>query len=152
RRHGAGVDVDIGIELEDGDGETPALEQPADACGRDALAQRRCDAAGHEDILRHGTGPPGVFPMLPHPRTRGKWTTVRIPPTPSRGANGRGRTDRPWVWRASHASPAASTPRGPTFGHHTRVTRALLLENVHPVSVKVLEAAGIEVVTRAGAL
>ena len=30
--------------------------------------------------------------------------------------------------------------------------RALLLENVHPVSIKVLESAGIEVVTRAGAL
>lgn len=30
--------------------------------------------------------------------------------------------------------------------------RALLLENVHPVAVKVLEASGIEVVTRSGAL
>src|SRR4029450_470577 len=35
---------------------------------------------------------------------------------------------------------------------HRWVMRALLLENVHPVAVKVLEAAGIEVVTRKGAL
>ena len=53
-RHGARVDVDVGVELEDGDGEAPTLEQPADAGGRDALAQRRRDPAGHEDILRHG--------------------------------------------------------------------------------------------------
>lgn len=36
--------------------------------------------------------------------------------------------------------------------HHTGVMRALLLEHVHPVAVKVLEAAGIEVVTRSGAM
>jgi D-3-phosphoglycerate dehydrogenase / 2-oxoglutarate reductase len=36
--------------------------------------------------------------------------------------------------------------------HHTRVMRALLLENVHPVAASVLGAAGIEVVARSGAL
>jgi D-3-phosphoglycerate dehydrogenase len=36
--------------------------------------------------------------------------------------------------------------------HHTRDMRALLLENIHPVATRVLEAAGFEVVTRKGAL
>ena len=39
RRHGPRIDVDVGIELENGDREAPALEQAADACGRDSLAQ-----------------------------------------------------------------------------------------------------------------
>ena len=63
-RHGARIDVDVRVELEHGDREAPALEQPADACGGDAFAQRGGDASGHKDILRHGFGPPGVFPML----------------------------------------------------------------------------------------
>ncbi len=66
RRHGPRIDVDVGVELQDGDGEATALEQAADRRGRDALAQGAGDASGHKDILRHGTGPPGVFPMLPH--------------------------------------------------------------------------------------
>ena len=52
RRHRARIHVDVGIELEDGDGETAALEQSADARGRDALAERRRDPAGHEDVFR----------------------------------------------------------------------------------------------------
>ena len=39
RRHGPGVDVDVRVELEDGDLETPRLEQAADAGGGDALAE-----------------------------------------------------------------------------------------------------------------
>src|SRR4029079_1562583 len=64
RRHRPGVDVDVRIELEDRDAETPRLEQPADAGGGDALPQGGGHASSPKDILRHGSGPPGVFPML----------------------------------------------------------------------------------------
>ena len=64
RRHRPRVDVDVGVELEDGDLEAPRLEQAADAGGGDALAERGGHPSGHKDILRHGSGPPGVFPML----------------------------------------------------------------------------------------
>ena len=37
--HRARIDVDVGIELDDADGETAALEQPADAGGGDAFAE-----------------------------------------------------------------------------------------------------------------
>ena len=64
RRHRAGVDVDVRVELEDGDGEAAGLEDPSDAGGGDAFAERGGHASGHKDILRHGSGPPGVFLML----------------------------------------------------------------------------------------
>ena len=44
--------------------EAAGLEDPADAGGGDAFAERGGHASGHKDILRHGSGPPGVFPML----------------------------------------------------------------------------------------
>ena len=72
RRHRARIHVDVRVELEDGDGETATLEQSADARGRDALAERRRDPTGHEDILRQRSScAPGVFQMLaqdPGPR------------------------------------------------------------------------------------
>ena len=71
RRHRPGVDVDVRIELEDRDVEAACLEQPTDAGGGDALAQRGGHASGHKDILRHGSGPPGVFPMLSDGASRG---------------------------------------------------------------------------------
>ena len=55
-RHRARVDVDVRIELEDGDAEAACLEQPPDAGGGDAFAETGRDAAGHKDILRHGSG------------------------------------------------------------------------------------------------
>src|SRR4029079_11043475 len=72
RRHRPGVDVDVRIELEDRDPETPGLEQPADAGGGDAFAERGGHPSGHKDILRHGSGPPGVFRMLSKSPWRGK--------------------------------------------------------------------------------
>ncbi len=61
RRHGPRIDVDVGIELENGDREASALEQATDACGGDPLTQGAGDASGHEDILRHGTVLRGFF-------------------------------------------------------------------------------------------
>ena len=40
RAHGAGVDVEVGIELLDDHLEAPALEQASQGGSRDALAQR----------------------------------------------------------------------------------------------------------------
>ena len=62
--HRARIHVDIRIELQDGDPQATRLEDATDAGGGDALAQRGGHASGHKDILRHGSGPPGVFPML----------------------------------------------------------------------------------------
>ena len=51
RAHRARVDVDVGVELLQGDLEPAALEDAADGCGGKSLAQRRHDAAGDEDVL-----------------------------------------------------------------------------------------------------
>ncbi len=51
--HGPGVDVDVGIELQDGNGQTAGLEKPPYRRGGDSLPQRGRDPSGHKDILRH---------------------------------------------------------------------------------------------------
>ena len=51
-RHRARVDVDVGVELLEADGEAAGDEEAADGGGGDALAERRDDAAGDEDELR----------------------------------------------------------------------------------------------------
>ena len=52
-RHGAGVDVQIGVELLDGDGDAAALEDAADGGDGDALADGADHAAGDKYVLRH---------------------------------------------------------------------------------------------------
>ena len=61
RAHRARIDVDVRIELEDGDAQAARLEEPPDAGGGDAFAERGGHASGHEDILRHGSGSSGGF-------------------------------------------------------------------------------------------
>jgi len=39
-RHGAGIDVQVGVELHDRDGRAAALDHPAEAGGGDSLADR----------------------------------------------------------------------------------------------------------------
>jgi hypothetical protein len=51
--HGAGVDVDVRVELLHRDPEPPGLEQAAEGGGGDALPQRRSHATRDEDVLRH---------------------------------------------------------------------------------------------------
>ncbi len=54
RAHGAGVDVEVRVELLDRHLQPAGLEQPAERSGGDALAERGYDAPGHEDVLcRH---------------------------------------------------------------------------------------------------
>ena len=54
RRHRARIDVDVRIELDDGDFEAARFEDRGEGGGGDALAQRGNDAAGDEDELGHG--------------------------------------------------------------------------------------------------
>ena len=51
RAHRARIDVDIRIELLQGDLVAVTFEQRADRGGGQPLAERRDDAAGHEDVF-----------------------------------------------------------------------------------------------------
>ena len=51
RAHRARIDVDVGVELLQRDLVAVAFEQRADGGGREALAERRDDAAGDEDVF-----------------------------------------------------------------------------------------------------
>jgi hypothetical protein len=54
RVHRARVDVEVRVELLHHDPQTTGGEQVAEARCGEALAERRHDAAGHEDVLRDG--------------------------------------------------------------------------------------------------
>ena len=56
RAHGAGVHVDIGIQLEQGDLDAARLENRGQGGGCDALAQGGDDTARYEDEFRHRLG------------------------------------------------------------------------------------------------
>ncbi len=63
--HGAGIDVDVGVEFLEGDRQSPGFQQGADGGGGKPLAEGGEDAAGDEDVLglavgvrwSHATGP-----------------------------------------------------------------------------------------------
>jgi hypothetical protein len=59
-RHRARIDVEIGVELADAHAVTACLQQSAQACGHQALAERGNHAAGDENITRHGRNPLAV--------------------------------------------------------------------------------------------
>ena len=50
--HRPGIDVDVGVELHHRDAQAARLQQPAERGRRDALAQRRDDAARDKDVFR----------------------------------------------------------------------------------------------------
>ena len=52
RRHGAWVDVEIRIELDDGDAQATRFQEEANRCGGDPLAEGGGDATGDEHKLR----------------------------------------------------------------------------------------------------
>ena len=58
--HGAGVYVDVGVELLRDDLQAAHLEQAAQRCRRDALAKARNHAAGDENVLAHVKNAPLV--------------------------------------------------------------------------------------------
>ncbi len=53
-RHGAGINVQVGIALLEGDSQAAAFEQAAHRSRRNALAEGRNHAARNENILRAG--------------------------------------------------------------------------------------------------
>src|SRR6185312_10974460 len=53
RRHGAGIDVDVGIQLDEGDLDLARLEDRGEGGGGDSLAERGNHPSGHEDVLGH---------------------------------------------------------------------------------------------------
>ena len=55
RRHGSGIEIEIGIELAKPDLVATRLQQRAECRRSQTFAERRNHAAGDEDIPRHGT-------------------------------------------------------------------------------------------------
>ena len=53
RAHGAGIDVDVRVELGQRDLEAAGLQDGGQGRGRDAFAQGRDDTAGDENVLGH---------------------------------------------------------------------------------------------------
>ena len=53
RAHGAGIHVDVGIQLEHGDFDAAGFEDGGERSGRDAFAERRNDPARDEDVFGH---------------------------------------------------------------------------------------------------
>ncbi len=56
-RHGAGVHIEVGVELLQGDGDAPCLEDAPNRGGGHAFAQRGNDAAGAKDKTGHACPP-----------------------------------------------------------------------------------------------
>ena len=55
RGEGAGVYVDVGVDLDGGHMQATRLEDGAHAAGDDPFADARDDPAGHQDVLHRGT-------------------------------------------------------------------------------------------------
>ena len=55
RAHGARIDVDVRIELDEGDFEPASFEDCSQRGGCNALAQRRNNTAGHANKFSHGS-------------------------------------------------------------------------------------------------
>ena len=60
RRHGAGVEVQVRVELLDRDLQAPALQDPPDRRDADALPDRTDHATSDEHVLRFHRQPPGT--------------------------------------------------------------------------------------------
>ena len=53
RAHGARIDVQVRVELQERDAQAARLQQRADGRGSDPLAERRDHATGYENEFRH---------------------------------------------------------------------------------------------------
>jgi hypothetical protein len=53
RAHRPRVDIDVGIELDQGDFQTPRFEDRGEGGGRDSLSKGRHDATGDEHVFSH---------------------------------------------------------------------------------------------------
>jgi hypothetical protein len=90
RAHRAGIDVDVGVELEVGDLDAARFEDRPEGCGGDALAQTGHDTAGDENVFGHAlaqldeqhhphVAPPGgqSWPITSDSTTSGSCSTWR---------------------------------------------------------------------------
>ena len=99
RAHRARIDVDVRVELLQRDAVAVAFEQRADRGGGQALAERRDDAAGHEDVLgRTSVGVHGRFGHV------GLYTRNRPPASADARA-----PDRPGCPRPAIRRPVSTT-------------------------------------------
>src|SRR5690606_33785326 len=74
RTHGARIDVDVRIQLEQGDLQTPRLKDGTQGCGGNSLAQRGDHTPGDKNIVRHWQYP------MPGGQPRGKnWGAATRP-------------------------------------------------------------------------
>src|SRR6185369_8272163 len=53
RRHGTGIDIDIGIEFYQRDTKTACLQQAANRRGCQTFSQTRNNSAGNKDVFGH---------------------------------------------------------------------------------------------------
>src|SRR5262249_20226768 len=60
--HGAGIDVDVRVELLQPDAEPTSFEEHTDGGAGQPLAERAYDAAGDEDVLGHLASPTVLWP------------------------------------------------------------------------------------------
>src|SRR5205807_3841792 len=123
--HGAGVNVQIRIELLAGDFQSAAFQQATDGCGCNPLTQRRDHAAGNEYILSHSLPPVELKPgttwtpgqdlrVCPRPAIR-----TRFPP-PGCDSRSQARATVPGAPPARAGRPEApGTPAGNPAGRHT---------------------------------
>ena len=92
RRHRARIDVEIRVELQHRHAQSALDEQSSERRRGDALAERRDDAAGHEDVFRRMSSLHGIYcsslrrsaPTVGVPR----WTVMIVRTTrdsPARG-------------------------------------------------------------------
>ena len=101
-RHRAGVDVDVGIEFEDGDAQPSGAQDPAERGGHDPFADGTHDAARDEDVLRHqpsdGRGGHGSYSArAAEVSTLGGIAPLNV--SVARSRCGRGRDLRRWFSR-----------------------------------------------------
>src|SRR5690606_31737256 len=92
RAHRARIDVDVRVELEQGDPDAARLEQRGDRRGGDALAERGHHATGDEyefghegpPVKRDYTGEPAPPGSAPAAACQGSRTTIEVPPSSPR--------------------------------------------------------------------
>ncbi len=87
RAHGAGIDINVGVELDQGDLESPGFQHGRQRGGGDALAQGGHHAAGDEDESGHaGMGGGERRYKIPKPVADGDCKTGRKPGSPGPAA------------------------------------------------------------------
>ena len=72
RTHRAGIDIQIGIELLNGDLQAACFENSSNGGGGDAFADRADDAPGAEDVFRHDAVLPVDSTNCPYKRAAGR--------------------------------------------------------------------------------